>query len=53
MATKRYSKTWIQQAKYYEVKNIADYMIETYLKATYHSSVSCTMNSNPQDADYS
>ncbi len=31
MATKRYSKTWIQQAKYYEVKNIADYMIETYL----------------------
>ena len=31
MATKRYSKTWIQQAKCYEVKNIADYMIETYL----------------------
>ena len=31
MATKRHSKTWEQQAKYYEVDNIADYMIETYL----------------------
>ena len=31
MATKRNSKTWEQQAKYYEVDNIADYMIETYL----------------------
>lgn len=31
MATKRYSKTWEQQAKYYGVDNIADYMIETYL----------------------
>ena len=30
MATKRNSKTWEQQAKYYEVDNIADYMIETY-----------------------
>lgn len=33
MATKRYSKTWEQQAKYYEVDNIADYMIETYLNS--------------------
>ncbi len=31
MAQKRYSKTWEQQAKYYEVDNIAEYMIETYL----------------------
>ena len=31
MATKRNSKTWEQQAKYYEVDNIAEYMIETYL----------------------
>ncbi len=31
MATKRHSKTWEQQAKYYEVENIAEYMIETYL----------------------
>ena len=31
MATKRHSKTWEQQAKYYEVDNIAEYMIETYL----------------------
>ena len=31
MATKRHSKTWQQQAKYYEVDNIPDYMIETYL----------------------
>lgn len=31
MAKKRYSKTWEQQAKYYEVDNIAEYMIETYL----------------------
>ena len=31
MATKRHSKTWEQQAKYYEVDSIADYMIETYL----------------------
>lgn len=31
MATKRHSKTWEQQARYYEVDNIADYMIETYL----------------------
>ena len=31
MATKRYSKTWEQQAKYYEVDNIANYMIETYM----------------------
>ena len=31
MAKKRYSKTWEQQAKYYEVDNIANYMIETYM----------------------
>ena len=31
MATKRHSKTWEQQAKYYEVDNIAEYMVETYL----------------------
>ena len=31
MATKRHSKTWEQQAKYYEVENNAEYMIETYL----------------------
>lgn len=31
MATKRHSKTWEQQAKYYGVENIAEYMIETYL----------------------
>ena len=31
MATKRHSKIWEQQAKYYEVDNIDDYMIETYL----------------------
>lgn len=31
MATKRHSKTWKQQAKYYEVDNIAEYMVETYL----------------------
>lgn len=31
MAPKRHSKTWEQQAKYYEVENIAEYMIETYL----------------------
>lgn len=31
MATKRHSKTWEQQAKYYEVDNITEYMIETYL----------------------
>ena len=31
MAPKRHSKTWEQQAKYYEVDNIADSMIETYL----------------------
>lgn len=31
MATKRNSKTWEQQAKYYEVDNIAEYMVETYL----------------------
>jgi len=31
MATTRHSKTWEQQAKYYEVDSIADYMIETYL----------------------
>lgn len=31
MAAKRHSKTWEQQAKYYEVDNIAEYMVETYL----------------------
>ena len=31
MATKRHSKTWEQQSKYYEVDNIAEYMVETYL----------------------
>lgn len=31
MATKRNSKTWEQQAKYYEVDNIAEYMVETYI----------------------
>ena len=31
MATKRNSKTWEQQAKYYEVDNITEYMVETYL----------------------
>ncbi len=31
MAKKRNSKTWEQQAKYYEVDNIAEYMVETYL----------------------
>lgn len=31
MATKRHSKTWEQQAKYYEVDNIAEYMVGTYL----------------------
>lgn len=31
MATKRPSKTWEQQAKYYEVENIAEYMVETFL----------------------
>lgn len=31
MATKRHSKTWEQQAKYYEIDNIAEYMVETYL----------------------
>lgn len=31
MASKRHSKTWEQQAKYYEVDNIAEYMVETYL----------------------
>lgn len=31
MATKRHSKTWEQQAKYYGVENIAEYMVETFL----------------------
>ena len=31
MAMKRHSMTWEQQAKYYEVDNIAEYMVETYL----------------------
>ncbi len=31
MAMTRHSKTWEQQAKYYEVDNIAEYMVETYL----------------------
>lgn len=31
MATKRNPKTWEQQAKYYEVDNIAEYMVETYI----------------------
>ena len=42
MATKRHSKTWEQQAKYYEVDNIAEYMIETYLN----------VNSNLRGADF-
>ena len=35
MATKRHSKTWEQQAKYYEVDNIAEYMVETYLNGNF------------------
>lgn len=31
MATTRHSKTWEQQAKYYEVDNIAEYMVGTYI----------------------
>ena len=53
MATKRHSKTWEQQAKYYEVDNIADYMIETYLNGNIQYIVSYTMNSNPQGENFS
>lgn len=31
MATKRKSKTLEQQARYYEVDDISEYMVETYL----------------------
>lgn len=31
MATKRKSKTLEQQARYYEVNDISEYMVETYL----------------------
>ena len=31
MATKRNSKTLEQQARYYEVDDISEYMVETYL----------------------
>ena len=31
MATKRHSKTASQQCRYYEVDNIFEYMVETYI----------------------
>ena len=31
MATKRHSKTASQQCRYYEVENIFEYMVETYI----------------------
>lgn len=35
MATKRHSKTVEQQCKYYEVDNIFEYMVETYINGNF------------------
>lgn len=34
---KRYSKTVAQQCRYYEVENIFEYMVETYLNGNFSS----------------
>ena len=35
MATKRHSKTASQQCRYYEVENIFEYMVETYINGNF------------------
>lgn len=35
MATKRHSKTASQQCRYYEVDNIFEYMVETYINGNF------------------
>ena len=35
MATKRHSKTALQQCRYYEVENIFGYMVETYINGNF------------------
>ena len=35
MATKRHSKTASQQYRYYEVENIFEYMVETYINGNF------------------
>ena len=35
MATKRHSKTAPQQCRYYEVDNIFEYMVETYINGNF------------------
>ena len=35
MATKRHSRTAAQQCRYYEVENIFEYMVETYINGNF------------------
>ena len=35
MATKRHSRTAAQQCRYYEVDNIFEYMVETYINGNF------------------
>ena len=41
---KRYGKTTAQQCKYYEVDNIFDYMVETYLNGNIVNSTLAVSN---------
>lgn len=42
MGTKRHSKTASQQCRYYEVDNIFEYMVDTYINGTSHHSKTST-----------